>query len=223
MSEPDTDVGLGIDLAPLADGSAEVISVVPNGRAAVAGACSGQIWSSMNGEPAGAVPIKLAAGEWQMAFPLIIELADGSTLTIAEDLPAADDALVDAVWFENAVIQSLKPGEYDAKKIEDGAEQFAPRVTQEECAEAAEDQSEPQEAGIKPPLWLGDRYADADGIRALPRLQLVEERPSSDHRRFFISAERSKLEREMVAKAAREKPRSAVNANYSPYRINMEF
>jgi hypothetical protein len=127
-------------------------------------------------------------------------------------------ARVDADAHAKAVFQSLGIGAAQQQVIKDNAG----RLALEDETSSGEEQPispETQEAGIQQPIWLGDRYADADGDRTLPRLQLVEERPSSDHRPFFISAERSQLEREMVAKAAREATsRSAIDPNYHPYR-----
>jgi hypothetical protein len=110
----------------------------------------------------------------------------------------------------------------------DEAEQFASMVPQEtagaheyksETLDAETPEAETRHIGIESPIWLGDRYADAVGERVLPRLQLLEERPSSDQRPFFNSAARSQIEREMVATAERSaKPRSAVSENYHPYR-----
>jgi hypothetical protein len=111
MSEPDTstDVGLGVDLAPLANGSAEVISVKPNGRAAVAGGCSGQLWRKIKGELAGAVPAKLAGGTLRLTYPITVDLDDGSTLII-HDVGPEQIKSTTPTTLEALVLQSLPNG-----------------------------------------------------------------------------------------------------------------
>ena len=67
-----------------------------------------------------------------------------------------------------------------------------------ECGEAETQETEAQETGgLLPPVWLGDRYAAEDENYLLPRMQLVEQRGTSDRRGWFTSAERSALDHKM--------------------------
>jgi hypothetical protein len=110
MNAPDTsaEVGLGVDLTPQDDGTAAVNGATLGGRADLAGACAGQTWLKINGEPAGTVPARLADGSLQLTFPVIVELSDGSTLTIPKVQRTASkvEAPSETSTLENLIVAS---------------------------------------------------------------------------------------------------------------------
>lgn len=137
--------------------------------------------------------------------------------TIADD-DAAEPTLYDLV--AQSYPGGMPPQNRGELNLASGAAPAGP----DEIAQAIADASKTAEATTDdlcvppPPLWQGISYAAADGVRALPRLQLVEQRDPSDRRSWFISPERADFERGMVERAARSaEPQSAVDPRYRPY------
>jgi hypothetical protein len=100
MSMPETSapLSLGVELVPLDDGaSVGVIAVTKGGNADVDGGCVGQVWRTINSEPAASFAAKLAAGSLQIIFPIAVELGDGSALTIRGASAAAAPSLAELV------------------------------------------------------------------------------------------------------------------------------
>jgi hypothetical protein len=174
------------------------------------------------------IPLPWVFSNGIVELEFLIELFE-ATATVGP-LPVAADrgdtnARIDAVSLEALVRQSLNDRNVDvARCVLAHQEENAKTIEREsECTDLEPSANLPKvaqpEAGVPQPVWQGDSYAPADGERALPRFQLVEERACSDRRPWFISTERSQFERDMVAKAAREATsRSAIDPNYHPYR-----
>lgn len=84
---------------------------------------------------------------------------------------------------------------------------IAPPISSPDLIETARDETPSADDGATPTE------------QTLPVFQMLEQRDPADRRPWFISAERSKFDREMGASAARSaEPRSAIDPNYRPYR-----